>query len=89
MGLHIYGDYDSPVIPVMIYNPTKIAAFSRECYDRGLAMVVVGFPATPIILSRSRVCVSAAHTKEQLDYAVDKIKEVTDLLQMNYKKHWF
>merc|ERR1711907_580915 len=89
MDLHVYGDYDSPVIPVMIYNPTKIAAFSRECYNRGLAMVVVGFPATPIILSRSRVCVSAAHTKEQLDYAVDKIKEVTDLLQMNYKKHWF
>merc|ERR1711939_686265 len=89
MGLHIYGDYDSPVIPVMIYNPTKIAAFSRECYDRGLAMVVVGFPATPIILSRSRVCVSAAHTKEQLDYALEKIKEVTDLLDMRYKKHFF
>ena len=89
LNLHVYGHYDSPVIPVMIYNPTKIAAFSRECYDRGLAMVVVGFPATPIILSRSRVCVSAAHTKEQLDYAVDKIKEVTELLQMNYKGHLF
>jgi len=89
MGLHLYGDYDSPVIPVMIYNPAKIAQFSRECFKRGLAMVVVGFPATPIITSRSRVCVSAAHTKEQLDYALDKIKEVTDLLQMNYKKHLF
>lgn len=43
----------------MLYNPTKIAAFSRECYQRGLAVVVVGFPATPIVLSRTRFCVSA------------------------------
>ena len=30
-------------------------------------MVVVGFPATPIIESRARFCLSAAHTREQLD----------------------
>lgn len=30
-------------------------------------MVVVGFPATPIIESRARFCLSAAHTKEILD----------------------
>jgi serine palmitoyltransferase len=59
MGLHVYGNYDSPVIPVMLYNPTKIAAFSRECYKRGVAVVVVGFPATTIVLSRTRICVSA------------------------------
>lgn len=29
MGLHVYGDYNSPVIPVMLYMPGKIAAFSR------------------------------------------------------------
>ena len=30
MGLHVYGDYNSPVIPVMLYMPGKIAAFSRS-----------------------------------------------------------
>jgi serine palmitoyltransferase len=54
MGLHVYGDADSPIIPVMIYLPCKIACFSRECLKRGLAVVVVGFPATPVILSRAR-----------------------------------
>jgi serine palmitoyltransferase len=29
MGIHVYGDYNSPVIPVMLYMPGKIAAFSR------------------------------------------------------------
>lgn len=34
---------------------------------RRIAVVVVGFPATPIIESRARFCVSSAHTKEILD----------------------
>ena len=44
MGLVIYGDDGSPIIPIMIYSPGKIASFSRECLARGLAVVVVGIP---------------------------------------------
>ena len=36
IGCEIIGDADSPIIPLMLYNPTKIAAFSRECLDRGV-----------------------------------------------------
>ena len=84
MGLHVYGDYDSPVVPVLLYNPTKILAFSRECFKRGLAVVVVGFPATPVVLSRCRFCISAGHTRAQLEDAVEKLKEVTELLKLRY-----
>jgi len=42
-------------------------AFSRECRARGLGVVVVGFPATPITKTRARFCLSAAHTKEDID----------------------
>lgn len=41
--------------------------FSREMLARGFAIVVVGFPATPLVESRARFCISAAHTKEQLE----------------------
>ena len=34
---------------------------------RNVAVVVVGFPATPLIESRTRFCLSAAHTREMLD----------------------
>ena len=40
---------------------------NRICLELGLGIVVVGFPATPIIESRARLCLSAAHTKETLD----------------------
>jgi len=84
MGLHIYGDFDSPVIPMLIYVPGKIAAFSRECLERNLAVVVVGFPATSLVYSRSRFCISASHTREQLEDAIEKIREVTELIQLRY-----
>ena len=38
MGMHVRGDYNSPVIPTLIYVPAKMSAFSKECYDRGLAV---------------------------------------------------
>jgi len=83
-GLHVYGDYDSPVIPVLLYNPTKIAAFSRECFNRGLAVVVVGFPATTLVKSRARFCVSAGHTRADLEDAIAKIREVAQLIKIQY-----
>ena len=31
-------------------------------------MVVVGFPATSIVEARARICLSASHTRDMLDY---------------------
>ena len=43
------------------------STFSRECLRRKLGVVVVGYPATPIVEGRARICISAAHTREMLD----------------------
>ncbi|VUZ43092.1 unnamed protein product [Hymenolepis diminuta] len=67
MGLIVFGNRDSPVIPLILYMPGKLIAFSRLCLERGLGVVVVGFPATALLASRCRFCISAGHTKEMLD----------------------
>ena len=84
IGLHVYGMRDSPIIPIMLYNPGKVAAFSRECLKRGVAVVVVGFPATTVVLARARFCVSAAHTRADIDHAVRVIDEVANLICVKY-----
>lgn len=56
-------------------HAAQIPAFSRECLKRGLAVVVVGFPAVPLLLGRVRFCLSAAHTTEMLEGALAKIGE--------------
>ena len=83
-GMQILGEQDSPIIPIMLYNPSKIAAFSRECKARGLAMTVVGFPATEVIASRARICVSAAHTTDDIRKALYILSAAADKVKMRY-----
>jgi len=40
MGFEVLGDNDSPVMPIMLYNPAKIPAFSRECLRQKVSMEV-------------------------------------------------
>ncbi|KAL1922662.1 uncharacterized protein VTP21DRAFT_10201 [Calcarisporiella thermophila] len=87
MGFIVYGNDGSPVIPLLLFNPAKIPAFSRELLKRGVAVVVVGYPATPIITSRARFCISASHTRKDLEFALEKISEVGDLLMLKISNH--
>ena len=84
MGLEVLGDDDSPIMPFMIYQPSKIPGVSRRCLAKGLGVVVVGFPATPLLLSRARICISAAHTREDLEYAVRRIREMVQETMIGY-----
>ena len=53
---------------VVITLSLSFRVFSREMLKRKIAIVVVGFPATPIIEARARICLSASHTREMLDF---------------------
>lgn len=84
LGFIVYGHDDSPIVPVMMYHPSKIAAFSHEMLRRKISVVVVGYPATPLVSARARFCVSAAHTKDDLDRLLDACNEVGDALDIKY-----
>ncbi|KAK4719593.1 hypothetical protein R3W88_017931 [Solanum pinnatisectum] len=84
MGFEVLGDNDSPVMPIMLYNPAKILAFSRECLKQKVAAVTVAFPATPLLLARARICISAAHSRDDLIKALEVISEVGDLVGIKY-----
>ncbi|CAF1600915.1 unnamed protein product, partial [Adineta ricciae] len=86
MGFIVYGNDNSPVVPVMIFMPAKIAAVNREMLKRGCAVVTVGFPATALTESRVRFCLSAGHTKEMLDDALKAMDEVGHLVSLRYSK---
>ncbi|GAB7347114.1 hypothetical protein MBLNU459_g3239t1 [Dothideomycetes sp. NU459] len=84
LGFIIYGHDDSPIIPLLLYNPAKIPAFSHEMLKRKIAVVVVGYPATPLISSRARFCVSAAHTKDDLDRLLAACDQAGEILQLKF-----
>lgn len=39
--LQVFGEKDSPVIPMMLYYPAKISAFSRECFRKNVSGVKI------------------------------------------------
>lgn len=84
LGFIIYGHDDSPIIPLLLYHPAKIPAFSHEMLKRKIAVVVVGYPATPLISSRARFCVSAAHTKDDLDRLLAAVDQAGETLQLKF-----
>jgi len=86
LGFHVIGNHDSPIVPIMLYHPAKLPALSRACLEAGIAIVVVGFPVTPLLLARVRFCISASHTREQLESVVNKINEFGDIFCLKYGK---
>ncbi|XP_021929475.1 serine palmitoyltransferase 2 isoform X1 [Zootermopsis nevadensis] len=86
IGVIIYGNDDSPVVPLLVYMFSKIGAVVRTLRTRNIATVGVGFPATPLMEGRIRFCISASHTKEQLDKALEVIEEISDTLGLRYSQ---
>ncbi|KAK0181781.1 hypothetical protein PV327_004031 [Microctonus hyperodae] len=86
MGVIIYGHEDSPVIPMLVYLFSNVGMVVRGLTARNIATVGVGFPATPLMACRIRICLSAAHTKQQLDYVLDNIEEMADRIGLRYSR---
>ncbi|KAK3302326.1 pyridoxal phosphate-dependent transferase [Chaetomium strumarium] len=84
LGFIVYGHDDSPIIPIVLYHPGKMSAFSHEMLKRKISVVVVGYPATPLISSRVRFCISSAHNKEDMDRILAACDEVGDILCLKF-----
>ncbi|KAH9911583.1 serine palmitoyltransferase 2 [Fomitopsis serialis] len=68
LGFITYGCADSPVIPLLLFNPGKMAVFSRMMRTRAVPIVVV--------------VVASAHTKEDMDMVLTACDEIGDLLDL-------
>jgi serine palmitoyltransferase len=86
LGFITYGHPSSPIVPLLLFNPGKMNLFHRMMKDRQtpIVVVVVAYPATPLVTSRVRFCVSAAHTKEDMDCILRACDEVGDLLDLKH-----
>ena len=63
-------DGTHPCVPVMLYDEHKAARMAQKLYELGVYAVSFTYPVVPKGKARIRTQVSAAHTKEDLDFAV-------------------
>ena len=75
-GFTVSGDKSCPICPVMLGDAKVASKMSDELLKRGLYVVGFSFPVVPKGLARIRVQVSASHTEEEVQRAVDAFKEV-------------
>lgn len=65
-----------PIVPIMIGEEKPTVEMARRLNERGIFVVGFSYPVVPRGEARIRVQVSAAHTREQLDRAIDAFTEV-------------
>lgn len=64
-------DGDSAIVPIMVYDAALSQKFANKLLEEGIYVIGFFYPVVPKGQARIRVQLSAAHTREQLDKAVD------------------
>jgi glycine C-acetyltransferase len=67
---------DHPIVPVMLYDARRAAAMADRLLQKGVYVVGFSYPVVPQNQARIRTQMSAAHTPEDIDFAVRAFAEV-------------
>ncbi|GAD80031.1 glycine C-acetyltransferase [Vibrio ezurae] len=70
------GGADHAIIPIMLGDAKVAAEFAERALEKGIYVVGFSFPVVPKGQARIRTQMSAAHSREQLDRAIDVFIEV-------------
>ena len=69
---------EHPIVPVMLYDPKVAHEFARRMLEKGVYVVAFCYPVVPKGRDRIRTQISAGHTKEDLDRAVEAFRQVKE-----------
>ena len=67
---------EHPIVPVMLYDAKIAAEFAERMLAKGVYVVAFSYPVVPLKTARIRTQISAAHTRDDLQFAIDCFSEV-------------
>ncbi|MEF3244842.1 MAG: glycine C-acetyltransferase [Caldisericaceae bacterium] len=70
------GHSQTPITPVIIGDEKTTMEFSKLLFEEGIFAQGIVFPTVPRGTARIRVMVSAAHSKEDIDFGIKKFVEI-------------
>jgi glycine C-acetyltransferase len=73
----------TPIVPVMTRNDELTLEMTKLCRADGLLVIPVCYPAVPADAPRLRTCVSAIHSSQDIDFALEVLARAgraTDLI---------
>ncbi len=75
-------DGDSAIVPIMLYDAKIAQQMANELLNKGIYVIGFFFPVVPKGKARIRVQLSASHTKDHLDKAIEAFIEVGTKLKV-------
>lgn len=70
------GNSETAIFPIIIGDDYKVREVCRELHENNIYVNPVLYPAVPRKLSRIRMSIMSAHTKEHLDKALNVLEDV-------------
>jgi len=70
------GATEGPITPVIVGESATATRFSARLFEEGVFAQGMGFPIVPRGKARVRTIVTAAHTRDELQFALDTMKRV-------------
>jgi glycine C-acetyltransferase len=67
---------ETPITPIIIGDGARTMEFSRELFKDGVLGTGIAFPTVPEGKARVRTIMTATHTKEELEQALEVLKKV-------------
>ena len=81
-GLNIV-EGQSPIIPIIVGSADLTNRFSKELEKEGILVSAIRPPSVPKGESRLRLTIIASHTKEEIEFAADKIIKIWNEIKPN------
>jgi glycine C-acetyltransferase len=76
------GESETPITPIIVGKGDLAMRFSDELFAEGVFAQGIGYPTVPEAKSRLRTIVTANHTEEELQFALDVLEKVGRQLQI-------
>lgn len=76
------GESQTPITPIMVGDEGKTMKFSDRLFEEGVFVLGIVFPTVPRGNARLRANVTAAHTKDELDFALQAFQKVGKELEL-------
>ncbi len=74
LGLNVVPG-EHPIVPIMLGDAVLAQNMAEKLLEKGIYVIGFSYPVVPKGQARIRTQISAAHSKDDLDFAIQKIKE--------------
>ncbi len=81
LGLDVIGG-EHPIVPIMLGDAALAQKMAEKLLEKGVYVIGFSYPVVPKGTARIRTQISAAHSTDDLDFAIEKIDEAKKELEL-------